>query len=111
MQAIITKFIGATNTKPARIKAKCERGEITVGWPDWSQNPEQAHIEAAKALIRKFNAEDLTQYGEQSVKESTGWNQNFATGSIPSGEYVHVFVLPRQTTRVCPAHILESLKK
>ena len=111
MQAIITKYLGPTNNRCSRIKATCERGSITISYPANARNPEQAHIEAAKALIRKFNAEDLTQYGEQSVKESTGWNQDFATGSIPSGEYVHVFVLPRKTTRVCPAHILESLKK
>jgi hypothetical protein len=57
MQAIETKFIPATNTKPSRIKATCERGILTVSWEHaWSD--EDNHREAALALCVKFAQED-----------------------------------------------------
>ena len=91
MQAIITKFIGATNTKGSRIKATCDRGSVTVGYPH-ELNSEQAHRKAVECLIAKFNAEDTKQYGPASVRPGRCWNRPFVTGSIPSGEYVHVFI-------------------
>lgn len=32
MQAIKTKYLPATNTKPSRIKAECEAGSITISY-------------------------------------------------------------------------------
>ena len=46
MQAIQTKYIGATNTKHSRIKAACEAGGITVFY-DHSLNEDDNHKAAA----------------------------------------------------------------
>lgn len=103
MQAIITKYLPATNTKPSRIKAECERGSIIVSYED-SMTTEQAHISAAKALIRKFMAEDVKQFGPSAVLAGSGWNCNFVTGGLPSGDYCHVFQAnARSYSRVDPS--------
>lgn len=52
-QAIITKFIGPTNYRGARVKATAEAGSVTIPW-DHAQNPEDNHITAAKFLMQKF---------------------------------------------------------
>ena len=49
MQAIITKFLPATNFKPSRIKATCERGSITIS-ADSVLTGEALHIAAVNAL-------------------------------------------------------------
>ena len=66
MQAIVTKYIGPTDTKGSRIKAWCDAGSITVGYSHGSHDP---HDIAAAALIRKL-----------------GWNDNGQTwvgGGLP----------------------------
>ena len=50
-QAIITKFISATNTRGARIKATAQAGSIIVRH---SNNGDVGHIQAAQALIEKL---------------------------------------------------------
>lgn len=88
MQAIITKFFGASESgKGARIKAKCERGSITIPFP-YECDSEAAHRKAAHALINKFVEEDTKEFGHPIES----WKTPFVTGAIPSGEYVHVFV-------------------
>ncbi len=87
MQAITTYYIPATNFKPSRIKAKCQRGSITVSYDHSGE--ESAHINAAKALCAKFVAEDAKEYG--SVRESNPWASPFVTGCLPDGGYAHVF--------------------
>ncbi len=52
-QAIITKFLGPTNTRGSRIKATAEAGTITVPW-DYALNVTDNHRAAAAALIRKM---------------------------------------------------------
>jgi hypothetical protein len=86
MQAIITKYLPATNHKPSRIKASCERGSITVGYHS-EMAGESPHIGAAQALVNKFIAEDAKQYGPHV----NPWSKPRAVGQIPSGEFVHVF--------------------
>jgi hypothetical protein len=62
MQAIITKYLGATNNKGARIKATCDAGSVTIGYPhEWYE--EAAHASAAMALVKKLGWNDTTQYG------------------------------------------------
>jgi hypothetical protein len=34
MQAIITKYLSATNHRGARVKASAQAGSLTVGWDD-----------------------------------------------------------------------------
>lgn len=91
MQAIITKYLGPTNYKGSRIKASCERGSIVVSYDD-SLNQEQAHIAAVKALIRKFNKEDIARHGAGAVKDGRSWNSQFVSGGMPDGGYCHVFM-------------------
>ena len=55
MQAITTKFLGATNTKPARIKATSGSGiSVTVSF-DYGLTEVQEHAQAVIALCKKLN--------------------------------------------------------
>jgi hypothetical protein len=87
MQAIITKYIAPTNFKGARIRAKCERGAITLSW-DHGGGVEFNHVGTAQALVAKFVAEDAVKYGTKN----NPWEKPRACGQIPSGEFVHVFI-------------------
>ncbi len=53
MQAIITKYIGATNTKSARVKAIAQAGSLTLSWDD-ELGIDDNHFEVAKAFAEKF---------------------------------------------------------
>lgn len=86
MQAIITKVIPATNTKPTRIKASCERGSLTACE---DASAEGSHRSVAAALCAKFAKEDEKRYG--SPLSTNPWLRPFVTGQIPSGDYAHVF--------------------
>lgn len=52
-QAIITKYLGPTNTKGGRIKATTGSGKnsLTIGYPHEASNP---HALAAMALAQKL---------------------------------------------------------
>lgn len=77
MKAIVTKYIGATDTKPSNIKASAECVKsITVSY-DHSLDSEDNHRKAAKAL-----AESL----------QWGWKQ-FVSGGLPNGDYAHVQIV------------------
>ena len=55
MVAILTKFIGPTNYRGARVKAWTTSGhKLTVGW-DHALGVEENHDAAAVALCRKMN--------------------------------------------------------
>jgi len=51
MQAIATRYLPATNNRPSRMRAWCERGSITVSY-HCSGNDMPRY--AAEALCRKF---------------------------------------------------------
>lgn len=53
-QAIITKYIGPTNNRGARIKAWCEAGAITIPF-DYALNQEERHCNAVSALLEKLD--------------------------------------------------------
>lgn len=53
MQAIVTKFIPATNTRGSRVKASAQAGSVTLGW-DHRLDPAGNHKAAAIALVRKY---------------------------------------------------------
>lgn len=78
MQAITTKYIGPTNTRGARIKARCAAGSLTVGF-DYALNEDERHRGAAEALRKKL-----------------GWTADhygkIVSGVIHTGEHVHVFI-------------------
>jgi hypothetical protein len=86
MQAIETKYIGATNYRGSRIKASCERGSITISY-DSALNSEEAHIAAADALVAKFVKEDEKRYGTNR----NPWSAKRVCGGLKKS-CVHVFV-------------------
>lgn len=87
-QAIVTKFLPATNRLGARVKASCQRGSLTVAFPQ-HLNEEAAHVFAARSLCEKFAEQDVAKYGTPT--ERNPWMRKRAFGWIPSGEGVHVF--------------------
>lgn len=89
MQAIITKYLPATNTKPSRISAKCARGSIIVSYPH-ELSGDACHVYAVDQLVARFAAEDLTQYGTPLA--ANPWSKARVFGTLPSGDVVHVFV-------------------
>lgn len=97
MQAIITKYLPATNYRGSRIKATCERGSLTVSW-DHGLDAGENHRAVCDALCAKFDAEDEKKY--RSKLNATGfskyaWSRPKASGQIPSGEYVFCFIPER----------------
>lgn len=55
-QAIITKYLGPTNCRGARVKATSQAGSITVPW-DYALNPSDNHRVAALAFAAKYGWE------------------------------------------------------
>lgn len=74
MQAIETKYIPATNTKPSRIKAIASAGSVTIGYHD-CDGYDDAHRRAAIELCRKF-----------------GWSGEIAGGTLKNGSQVWVIM-------------------
>jgi hypothetical protein len=74
MQAIITKYHGATNTRGSRISATAANGaRVSIGH-DSALNSEQNHAAAAIKLCKRI-----------------GWKGALMCGSLPAG-YVFVWV-------------------
>jgi hypothetical protein len=72
MQAIITKYIGPSNTKGARIKAIASAGSVTISY-DHNQDHDEPFRAGAQALCAKF-----------------GWEFNHCNGGLPDGSMVWV---------------------
>jgi hypothetical protein len=89
MQAIITTYKFATNTRGSRILARCTRGSISVSY-DHSLHNFANHIAAAQALVNRFVKED--QLTRSEPPRLNPWNRPRAVGQLPSGPYVHVFI-------------------
>jgi hypothetical protein len=89
MQAIITTYKFATNTRGSRILARCTRGSISVSY-DHSLDNCANHIAAAQALVNRFVKED--QLTRSEPPRLNPWNRDRAVGQLPSGSYAHVFV-------------------
>ena len=53
MQAIVTKYLPATNVRGSRIKATCQAGSVILSWDD-SVNSDANHKAAAFALASKL---------------------------------------------------------
>lgn len=81
-QAIVTKWIGPTNTKGSRVKAKAAAGSLTVSW-DHSKGVEENHTAAAKALASKLN-----------------WNGRWAAGGMPDDTGNVYVLLPSGSSHV-----------
>jgi hypothetical protein len=75
MQAIITKYIGPSNSRGARIRATWKRFDgpvsLTIAYP-YDLSDRDAHAAAAMALVRKY------------TDGGNDWN----AGELPNGNYV-----------------------
>jgi hypothetical protein len=91
MQAIETKVLAATNTRPTRIKASCARGSVVVSADgiNLEVSSEGAHVWAAQHLVEKFINADRVKYGPGAGRE---WAGVRVAGSLPNGNWAHVFV-------------------
>ena len=89
MQAILTKYIGATNYRGSRIKATCDRGTLTVPF-DYALDTGANHIAAAQALVNRFVKEDQLERSEPP--RLNPWNRDRAVGQLPNGSRAHVFI-------------------
>jgi len=74
-QAIITKYIGPTNFRGARVQAKCDAKTIYVPW-DHALDVEENHFRAAEKLLLHLK-----------------WNGEWMGGSLKN-EYVFVNTAP-----------------
>lgn len=76
MQAIETRYIGPTNTKPSRIVARCEAGRIVT----------------SKHHNRATNIDDDHRYAAMELIEKLGWYGTWVQGAVPSIKNGYVFV-------------------
>jgi hypothetical protein len=72
MQAIITKYIGPTNHRGARIKAIAAAGNVTVPY-EYGTDTDGAHRVAAVAFCEKFD-----------------WTFDHIAGDLPDGSLAWV---------------------
>jgi hypothetical protein len=79
MQAITTKFIALTDHRGPRVKAKCERGSITIPWQDRLEGNKN-HRAAAQARLARFIAEDVA----CGIVPSC-WAGEWHEGGLPAG--------------------------
>ena len=73
-QAIVTVYHGHTNDRPAYIEARAGRNKVRISM-NTDGTEEQIHRKAAATLCRKLR-----------------WPGKFATGCLPNGDRVHVFL-------------------
>lgn len=66
MQAIVTKYLGPTETKPSRIKAMCDADSITLPAPDACEY-EEAH-----------------RYVAEQLRDKLGWTGELVQGWLPA---------------------------
>jgi hypothetical protein len=52
-QAIVTKYMPATATKPSRVMAKCAGGHVVVSWSH-DMNVDENNFHAAMRLVHKM---------------------------------------------------------
>ena len=74
MKAILTKYIGPTNTRPARVKADAGDGVTLARSWDSTLDSRRNHAGAARALCNKM-----------------GWEAELIGGGFPSGDMAWVF--------------------
>lgn len=79
MQAILTKFLPATNHRSDRVKAYCACSQIVVAW-DHSLNIADNHKAAALALIAKLAWEDGDKLVQGGLPDLSGYAFVFPEG-------------------------------
>jgi hypothetical protein len=71
-QAILTRYIGPTNSRKSRIKAFSRAGSVTLNY-DHDISQDANHERAAKALCDKFT-----------------WAHALTGGQLPNGDYAWI---------------------
>lgn len=89
-QAIETRYLGPTNTRPGRIKATAWAGSVTVQY-NHELNTEDNHRAAAMALAAKC-AKHAEQYGGKSIWSEGTWTQG---GNAKGTGYVFTVTAPQ----------------
>lgn len=79
-QAILTRYHGPTNTKGARISARCGAGKIFVSY-DYALDAVENHAGAAEALVIKMGWAPAIGFGEKLVG-----------GGLPTSDFAWVFI-------------------
>ena len=82
MQAILTKYIGPTNTKGARVQAKTVSKTMTFAW-DYSLDEEGNYRNAAHEMCIAM----------AKLSQGDAWNNptfQLVSGCLPNGDYCHV---------------------
>ena len=95
MQAIVTKYLGPTNSRGARVKATCQAGSKTIPW-DYALDVAANHDAVAHALARKLGW--ISQTGAYS-------GELLERGGMPNGNgncYVMVVLHARCTPLMLP---------
>lgn len=87
MQAILTKYLGATDTKGSRVKAICAAGSVTRAW-DSALSVEDNHRAAACALVHEL---------DWTVK--SGYEGQWVGGCLPNGDYAYCLVVANNSFR------------
>jgi hypothetical protein len=72
MQAILTKYLGPTDTKGARISARCDAGSIMIPYPH-ELSGYDVHAAAAMALVRKLEWRDYGKWSGGSLPDQKGF--------------------------------------
>jgi hypothetical protein len=72
MQAIETKYLGPTDMRGSRVRAKAEAGSVIVPW-DHALSLDENHTRAAQRLATKL-----------------GWRGKWVGGTLPSGVRCYV---------------------
>ena len=93
-QAIVTRYLCPTNTKPSRIRATCDRASLTIPFPQ-GESLVDAHAVAVRSLLAKFAKEDGADHSwpsferwvcggmPQSSKDAYVWVQLPAPDALP----------------------------
>jgi hypothetical protein len=86
-QAITTRYIGPTNHRGSRIKASCERGNVTVAY-DHAMGVEDNHRAAAKVLLAKlgWDAADHSRGSEWFGGEINGAGKRVWVHAVPASK-------------------------
>ena len=72
MQAILTKYLGPTDHKGARIRARCDAGSITISYPH-ELSGYDVHAAAAMALVRKLEWQDYGSWVVGGLPDQAGF--------------------------------------
>lgn len=90
MQAITTKFLGATDSKGSRVKATTEAGSITIPYPH-ELSGQDVHAAAAMALVRKLGWTPENGYHKSWICGGASFGFVFVYGSDARDQYTTSF--------------------